>query len=184
MLKIVQKENPVLRKIASEVPVDQILTSEIQKIIKDMKKALASQDDGVAIAAPQIGHSLRIFVMSGKVMELLKAKDGIDETYDDLVFINPVIINTSKQTQMMEEGCLSVRYFYGHVKRAKKATIEGFDEKGAYFTRGGSGLIAQIFQHEIDHLNGILFTDTAKDLVDMPPENESTTTEPSHNEKN
>jgi len=170
MAKILQRDAPILREVAHEVPLGEITTPPIQKIVREMKKALASQDDGVAIAAPQIGHSLRIFVMSGKVMELIKAKDGIDETYDDLVFINPKIVKTSKETQLMEEGCLSVRYLYGHVKRAKKATVEGYDENGKYFTRGGSSLIAQIFQHEIDHLDGILFIDKAKNLVDMPPE--------------
>jgi peptide deformylase len=173
MVKIVQKDEKVLRQIAEEVPVEEITGPKIQKIIKDMKKALASQDDGVAIAAPQIGHSLRIFVMSGKVLELVRAGEGADEKHEDLVFINPKIINSSKQTHWVEEGCLSVRYLYGHVRRAKKATVEGYDENGKYFTRGGSNLIAQIFQHEVDHLDGILFIDKAKNLVDIPPEEQA-----------
>ncbi len=70
---------------------------------------------------------------------------------------------------MLEEGCLSVRYLYGKVSRGKKATVVAYDEKGQKFERGGTGLLAQIFQHEVDHLNGILFIDKAKYLEDMPP---------------
>ena len=69
----------------------------------------------------------------------------------------------------MEEGCLSVRYLYGKVSRANQATIEAYDEKGKKFQRGGTGLLAKIFQHEVDHLNGILFIDKAKNLEEIPP---------------
>lgn len=172
-VKIVQKEAPVLREAAKDVPVEDISSPRIQKIIEDMKKALESQEDGVAIAAPQIGHSLRIFVMSGRVMEIIKAVEGDDRKYGDVVFINPKLIKKSKEQHMVEEGCLSVRYLYGKVKRAKKATVLAYDEKGRPFTKGGSGLIAQIFQHELDHLEGVLFIDTAVEVVDLPPEKQA-----------
>src|SRR3989344_4696851 len=74
MVKIVQKSDPILRETAKDVLVSDIQTPKIQKILKDMKEALASQEDGVAIAAPQIGESLRIFVISGKVFEIIKLK--------------------------------------------------------------------------------------------------------------
>ncbi|MEI6480019.1 MAG: peptide deformylase [bacterium] len=165
MVKIVQKEDPVLRQVAQEVPVDEIITPKIQKIIADMKKALASQDDGVAIAAPQIGVPLRIFVMSGKAVDIAKKTTGnIDEVY-----INPIITKISKDRKMVDEGCLSVRYLYGKMKRATRATVEAYNEKGEKFSRGASGLIAQIFQHETDHLDGILFIDNAKSIRDVPP---------------
>jgi peptide deformylase len=67
----------------------------------------------------------------------------------------------------MEEGCLSVRYLYGKVSRGVKVTVEAYDETGKKFSKGGSGLIAQIYQHETDHLNGTLFIDKAKDLVEL-----------------
>ena len=70
----------------------------------------------------------------------------------------------------MEEGCLSVRYLYGKVSRANKVTIEAFDESAKKFTRGASGILAQIFQHETDHLDGVLFIDKAKDLTEVLPE--------------
>ncbi len=171
-ISIVQKENPVLRQVAKIVPVHEIESKKIQKILADMKIALDSQKDGVAIAAPQIGESLRIFLVSGKVFDM---QDGIyDEngkpTNKDLVCINPVISKLSREKKEMEEGCLSVRYLYGKTVRSTKATITAYDENGKKYTRGGSGLLAQVFQHETDHLDGILFIDKAKDVVDMPPE--------------
>jgi peptide deformylase len=69
----------------------------------------------------------------------------------------------------MEEGCLSLRWLYGKVKRSARVTVEAYDEEGKKFSRGAGGLLAQIFQHEIDHLNGRLFIDTATDVVNIPP---------------
>ena len=134
-----------------------------------MTEALESQGDGVAIAAPQIGESLRIFVVSGK--ELKNADKNYKGSEDYLVFINPEIIKTSKEKQEVEEGCLSIRWKYGKVKRAKKVTLRAYDENGKVLERGASGLLSQIFQHEIDHLDGILFVDHATDIKDIPPEN-------------
>ena len=76
----------------------------------------------------------------------------------------PILIKLSKEKEVIEEGCLSVRDYYGKIKRATKATVRAYDENGNVFERGGGRLLAQIFQHEMDHLNGILFTDTAKDV--------------------
>jgi peptide deformylase len=92
-----------------------------------------------------------------------------EEFFEDSVYINPVMKKMSKSKKMVEEGCLSVRYLYGKVNRSTKATIEAYDENGNKFTKGGSGLLAQIFQHEYDHLNGILFIDKAKGLEEIPP---------------
>ncbi|HEY4512241.1 MAG TPA: peptide deformylase [Candidatus Paceibacterota bacterium] len=172
MKKIVQKGDKVLRQKAREVPVHEINSKKIKTVVKDMRQALYAERDGVAIAAPQIGESLRIFVVSGRAFDIEK---GVYDEKDkkpksaDLVCINPVIKKLSKDKEDMDEGCLSVRYLYGKVKRAKKATLTAYDENGKKFTRGASGLLAQIFQHETDHLEGILFIDKAKDVVDLPP---------------
>ncbi len=182
MPEIVQQPARVLRQVALEVPVKSISTPKIKKILKEMSKALAEQDDGVAIAAPQIGYSLRIFVVSGKVFnndfienraarrrgetkEIIKV-----EKTPDRVFINPVLSKLSREREWMPEGCLSVRWLYGKVHRSKKAFAEAYDENGKKFKLGASGLLAQIFQHETDHLNGILFHDFAKDLREELPE--------------
>jgi peptide deformylase len=87
------------------------------------------------------------------------------------VFINPQITKFSKEKKWMEgEGCLSVRWVYGKVERATKVTLRAYDEYGNVFERGASGLLAHIFQHEVDHLDGILFIDKAKDLEEADPE--------------
>ncbi len=170
--KILQKNEKILREIAKEVPLEEIKSLKIKKIIEEMKEALASQDDGVAIAAPQIGYSLRIFVVSRRVEEiLLETKpDKKENELKDWIFINPVLKKLSKEKKNVEEGCLSVRYLYGEVKRSKKAIVEAYDENGKKFQRGGTGLMAQIFQHEIDHLDGILFIDKAQNVEEIFPE--------------
>jgi peptide deformylase len=170
MIPILQQHEPVLREIAQDVPLKEITSAKIKKVLKDMKTALDSQDDGVAIAAPQIGVPLRIFIISGAVLDMIKnGKEKKDPTVPDLVFINPEITKLSKSAEWMEEGCLSVRYLYGKVKRSTKASVVAYDEHGKKFERGGSGIVAQIFQHETDHLNGTLFVDKAKDVEDIPP---------------
>jgi len=165
---IVQKEDSVLRQKAAEVHVKEIDTPKIRRVLADMKSALASQSDGVAIAAPQIGVPLRIFMISGKVFATA-SKTKLTKDDSDLVFINPHLTSLSRSKKFMEEGCLSVRYLYGKVKRSTKATIKAYNEKGNAFTKRGEDLLAQVFQHEVDHLEGILFTDTAKDIEDIPP---------------
>ncbi len=166
-VKIVDKKSPILRKTAKDVPLKDIGAKKIQSIIKRMKMALKKERDGVAIAAPQIGESLRIFVVSGRVLGHRISKS--EKTPEDLVFINPEIVKLSKKKVGMEEGCLSVRWLYGSVKRSEKATVRAYDEIGKKIQAGASGLIAQIFQHEIDHLNGILFIDKATDIKNLPP---------------
>ncbi len=189
MKPILQEPEKVLRKIANEVALSDIQSSKIKKVLKEMSASLAEQDDGVAIAAPQIGYSLRIFVVSGKIFEkdfskkreerLLQENSLLDEgkskkgkatpVHKDIVFINPKISKLSRDKEWLPEGCLSVRWLYGKVNRSKKATATAYDENGKKFTRGASGLLAQIFQHETDHLNGILFIDHAKDIREELP---------------
>jgi peptide deformylase len=165
MVKIVQKDNKILRKIASPVPASLFGTEKLKKILSDMNGALQKEEDGVAIAAPQIGLSFRIFVISG---QMLNDKKKIKTK--NLIFINPEIIKRSREKELMDEGCLSVRWFYGLVKRSKKITIKAQNEKGNEFVMSEDGLLAQIFQHETDHLDGILFSDKAKELVELPPD--------------
>ena len=181
MKKILQLKEKVLHQVAREVPISDIKTKKVQNILKEMSSALASQDDGVAIAAPQIGYPFRVFVVAGKIFskdfykkEEEKLLNQNDKSYKkekvkDLVFINPKISKLSKDKEWVPEGCLSVRWLYGKTYRSKKATITAYDEEGKKFTRGASGLLAQIFQHETDHLNGVLFIDHAKDITEELP---------------
>lgn len=185
---IVSEGHPALREMSQEIPLPEITSPKIQSLIADMKKSLASQDDGIGLAAPQIGVPLRIFIVSKKIfsshnpntvpMDSMDASTNASSNsttktsakIDDLVFINPVLTKMSKEKKWMEgEGCLSVRWVYGKVQRSTKVTIRAYDEFGRAFERGAGGLLAHIFQHEVDHLNGILFIDTAKDLEEVDP---------------
>ncbi len=172
MVKILQKEDPTLRKKSELVTLHELKAPEFKKILADMHVAMNSQDDAVAVAAPQIGILKRIFMVSGRIFDNFEEKET---PHKDLVFVNPEIVKLSKDHKLMTEGCLSVRYLYGKIRRASRATIRALDEHGNQIERGASGLLAQIFQHEIDHLNGILFIDTAKDLEDIPPEKQAKT---------
>lgn len=162
MTKIVQMGNKVLRKKAEEVDPGDITSPKIQKIIVAMNEALATQNDGVAIAAPQIGSSLRIFTVSPIVFE--------ESGNHPLVYINPVITQRSEKTKWLHEGCLSCRWKVGEVERSLSVTIEAYDEHGNLFTESADGLLAHIFQHETDHLDGVLFIDKARKLRDMTDE--------------
>lgn len=168
MIRIVQDGDPVLRECAQTVPIKDITSPRIQQVLRDMKEALSSQKDGVAIAAPQIGVPLRIFLASDDV--LAEADPSYKKMGKDIVFINPEISRLSREKEKVEEGCLSVRWKYGKVLRSTKATVRGYNELGEKIERGAKGLLAQVFQHETDHLDGILFTDTATNVVDIPPE--------------
>ena len=160
MKKIIQQPDEVLRKVSIPVPPEMFGSDKLNTILKDMSTLLSKENDGVAIAAPQIGVSYRIFVISKKVF-----KDEIE----DIVCINPEIIKLGKKKVEVSEGCMSVRWKYGTVKRSETATIRAQNERGHTFVLPGRGLVAQIFQHETDHLNGTLFIDKARNLEDVPP---------------
>jgi peptide deformylase len=168
---IVQDGHPALRTEAHEIPKKDIGSPAIVKLIKDMKQLLAKEKYGVALAAPQVGETLRLFVVAGSVRKRAKKSEeedvpeaGMPEV--DQVYINPQLLKVSRGKKNKHEGCLSVRGKWGMVPRAEKATIKAYDENGKLFTRGASGLLAHIFQHEMDHLNGVLYIDKAKELYD------------------
>lgn len=165
MTKIVAAGHPILSAKASLVPHEKIKGTEIAEVISRMKKTLATEPLGVAIAAPQIGESLRMFVVSGKVFQLRMGADAQPEP--DRTYINPEILKTSRKKKKMQEGCLSVqsvdpkKMVWGTVERAEKIKISAYDEHGMRFDHSASGFLSQIFQHEIDHLEGVLYTSKA-----------------------
>ena len=169
-IEILQTGNPILRKISSVIPALKVKAAEVKKVISMLKKAIDSQSDAAAISAVQIGKPIRLFTLSKKVFSIGKNSTENIIAKNDLIFINPKILKVSKTKQLLEEGCLSVRYIYGKVLRPEKVTIEATDENGKKFSRGFSGLLAQIVQHENDHLNGILFTDKAIDIEEISHE--------------
>jgi len=145
------KQSTLREKSKPVIAVDK----KIKELIRDMIETLNVQKDpeGVGLAASQIGKNLRVFVM--------KPKNKV------FVVINPEIVSVSKEKNMptseegkkIMEGCLSLPHYYGPLKRAKKITIKYLDENGTEKTEEFKGLNAQIVQHEIDHLNGVLFVD-------------------------
>lgn len=161
MAKLVVQEHPALHTIAEEVTDEEIRSGVLAKILKDMRSALKSYNvDGfiaVAIAAPQIGISKRIFLVEDQ------SKDR-DDALPSFVAVNPTIVKTSRKTHMVGEGCLSVPDQYGLVRRHTNVTLRARNEYGETFERGAGGLLAQIMQHECDHLDGILFIDRAEKI--------------------
>lgn len=151
-LQLVASPHAVLSTHADEVLV---FDERLRRTIAVMEKVLVSCKDpeGVGLAAPQVGLSLRMFLM--KPTQKSKTK----------VFINPVIIATSPSTKTPEadmlEGCLSVKNVWAHIDRPLSVTIRFQDEFGHEHTQSFTDFEALIVQHEIDHLNGILFTQRA-----------------------
>lgn len=177
--KIVQKESPVLRRRAEWVSPDQIKSQKIKNIIHKMSAALRASSNGIGLAAPQINIPLAIFIVSEEAMAVKKepdiiynenAKEQHKKTWQHFVFINPRLVKSSRKKGLVPEGCLSVNGVFGKVKRAKQVTVEALDENGKTLRVGASGLFAQVLQHEMDHLNGVLFIDKAEDLEKIPNE--------------
>ncbi len=164
MKTIVQVGDAVLRKTAPLVPDSMFGTNELKEIVDTMVQILDTQLDGVALAAPQISISYRIFVVrydrltTPLIDNDTKIKPSIG------VFINPKIVRASRKSEELEEGCLSVRGVYGKVHRLNRATVRAYTIDGVAFQRDGGGILAQAFQHEIEHLDGILFIDHTDDL--------------------
>ena len=172
-------KNPLLREKSRSLPHEAITSDRTKKLIADMKKLLAKEHYGVALAAVQVGEPLRLFIVSGRALAR-GARNALDEQkthaearnrepetqMPDQVFINPIVQKLSRGKVQKHEGCLSVRGKWGEVPRAEKATLRYIDEDGNAHTRGASGFLAHIFQHEMDHLEGILYTDKAKKLYD------------------
>jgi peptide deformylase len=158
---IVQVGDPVLREVAKPLSKKDIGSHKLESLIALMKDTLASEEYGVAIAAPQLGAGLRIFVVAGKVYEEESDDSDKKPSHEPHVYINPEITRRSRKKKEMSEGCLSVRGQYGSVLRHEKVTLKAIDESGKPILQHASGLLAHIFQHEVDHLEGILFVDKA-----------------------
>ena len=149
--------DPFLRKRSEEVPE---IDEGIKAIIADMFETM-DVEDGVGLAATQIGISKKIIVIS------------IDEKgFDRLALINPVIEYFSDDTDTMEEGCLSVPGINADVTRPSKVVVKGITKNGRGVEITASGLLGRALQHEIDHLNGTLFIDRLEDREKKRIENE------------
>jgi peptide deformylase len=154
--EILQIGNPILRKIATEVT--EIDNQKIQTLIDDLI-LITKQAHGVGIAAPQIGESCRIIIVASHPN--IRYPDA--PLMSPLAMINPRIISHSEEIVMATEGCLSVKEKRGHVPRYRDIVVEYITRDGKFQQKEYSDFIARIIQHELDHLNGILFVDHLKD---------------------
>jgi peptide deformylase len=145
-------KNKVLRSPSRPVPE---ITDNIQALVKEMRRIM-KEADGIGLAAPQIGKNIRVFVAE------------VDNKFYALV--NPEITKISEEKDTLEEGCLSLPGLYGPVARSVKITIVGLNPRGRKIKIKAWGLLARVFQHEMDHLNGQLFVDKAKEVREINPE--------------
>jgi len=127
-----------------------------KQLIQDLKDTLdTAKPIGAGLAAPQIGVLKQVFIARKFLQDPSNTEN---EIHEDFAFINPKIISFSDQKEIDWEGCLSIPNTYGKVERPKKVKIKAQNEKGERIQVTASGLFARIIQHEVDHLNGILFT--------------------------
>jgi len=147
---IVKDPDPVLREIAKEVTK---FNPNLKKLLKDMAETMYDAQ-GVGLAAPQIGISKRIIVVD------------VGDEHGLVEMVNPVIVERSGE-QIGPEGCLSIPNLNGEVSRAEHVTVSGQNSDGEPITVEATGYFARAFQHEVDHLNGVLFTDIALNTYDV-----------------
>lgn len=149
-----KEKEQYLRKKTETIDFTAEKSKELRALVTRMRVAMRTAR-GVGLSANQIGISKRIFVAE------VSDRDGKLKFY---TFINPTIVKKSKESIGGEEGCLSVPNIYGIVPRASRIAIEGYDVRGKKIKINAWGLLARVFQHEIDHLNGGLFLDHCKEV--------------------
>ncbi len=145
-LKVLTDKDPILRKKSLEIKKDEL--SSYKKLAEDMKVSM-EEENGIGLAAPQVGHSIRMICIN---------KEANNDP-DHLILINPKITFKSKDCDTQEEGCLSVPETFGPVKRPNKIRVKALDLNGNKVQYKAKGIFARVLQHEIDHLDGILFID-------------------------
>lgn len=152
---VIKLPDPVLRRKAHKVA---DFGKDFQKLVDDMVDTMRDEP-GVGLAAPQVNVSLRVIVVE------YPEDDSIEDTPSKLFAVaNPEIIKASEDTVMGVEGCLSVPNLYGEVERSIKIVVSGLNRYGKKQKIRAHGWLARIFQHEIDHLDGVLFVDRTEKL--------------------
>lgn len=153
--KILLYPHPVLKKLCN--PVD-LVDHEIESLVEDLLDTMHEGTGSVGVAAPQIGVTLRVCVV-----DVSKSKLGKDNNHGQLVMINPVVVACSGSA-VMREGCMSIPDYTGDVERSTEITVRFTDGEGVTTTIDASGFEAVAIQHEMDHLDGILFLDRIASL--------------------
>ena len=162
-LKIITNPNPILREKSAEISQKDISSQKVKCLYLDMEK-LMLESNGVGLAAPQIGKNIRFIIINAN--EAIKRAGSIKINMADSVIymVNPEIIKKSFAREWGEEGCLSIPNVFGQVRRHKKVTCRYFDLNGKKKKLNADGLLARVIQHEINHLDGVLFIDKARDI--------------------
>lgn len=150
---IVKDPDPVLRERAKEVTK---FNANLHKLLRDMAETMYDAK-GVGLAAPQIGILKRVIVVD------------VGDEHGLIEMVNPEIVEREGE-QIGPEGCLSIPGLNGIVRRAQRVVVKGQDRDGHPFTVEAEGYLSRAFQHEVDHLNGVLFTDIADEVYKIPPE--------------
>jgi peptide deformylase len=163
ILPIVQTGDPVLRRVSRELTVDEIKSSAIQELIVSMRDTMRAAP-GVGLAAPQIGQSIQLAVIEDRAeyvqnvsAEQLKKRSR--QAIEFHVIINPKIFLFNEAPAKFFEGCLSIEGYQAVVNRASRVRVECLNERAEPITIDAEGWYARILQHEIDHLNGMLYID-------------------------
>lgn len=145
-MEIIKEPNKILYKKLENV---KEITPEIKGLISNMRMVM-KENNGIGLAANQVGKDLRIFVIEENLAKEARVPD---------IFINPEITNYSKEKIVMEEGCLSIPGYWVNIERSKKIMFKALDENGKKIKFKAKNLLARVIQHEVDHLNGKLITD-------------------------
>jgi peptide deformylase len=151
ILKLALHPDPILRQIAVPIASADFGAKWLKKLSADMIDTMINRD-GIGLAAPQISQSIRLIIVSTKT--------------GPLIMINPELTKKSLIKDTDEEGCLSIPNTFGQVKRHHSVQVKFIDEGGKSKHISAKGLLARVIQHEIDHLDGILFIDKAKKITD------------------
>src|SRR5262249_51252849 len=148
--RIITEPEPILHKVAKKVSELELKMPLTQQLIDDMIETM-HEAPGIGLAAPQVGIGKRIIVVH------------VGEDDGPYAVINPVLGDFEGEA-IGTEGCLSIPGIVGDVKRAERCTVSGLDRKGHKFRLEAEGLLARCFQHEVDHLDGVLITDKAENI--------------------
>jgi peptide deformylase len=141
MLSIITLGDPLLAKTSSLVP---DINADVRRLAEQMFETMGTR--GIGLAAVQVGQPVRLFITRAP-------RDQVR------IFINPDLLETSVEEETLEEGCLSVPGLYTDMVRPASVRIQAWNEKGRPFTLSADGMLARVIQHELDHLNGVLFID-------------------------
>ncbi len=160
MLNIITIPVPSLRERSEEVSPRKLKEAKLQKFMEELIPTMYA-DEGIGIASPQVGVNLRICIIGKAAFPKRHEHAG-----KDLILVNPEWQKIGKKMIKESEGCLSVPGAYGPVKRYKDILVFGQNEQGEKLEFEAHGFLARVVQHEVDHLNGILYIDRAEELFE------------------